>query len=384
MHRRSVLELFAGVAIAGFPSLQTSTPRRIVIAGAGMLGANIAYQLAKRGAAVTVLERASPGTGATAKSFAWINAKKRPHEYFDLSRLGLLAWRQLDRELDGRLPLVWGGSLEWRADAAAGPAFADTLHAFQSWGYGARPVDEREMRVLEPKVVPGPVAAAAHWEDEGHVDPAGAAVMILAEAQKLGARVEYPVEVTGLEVRGDIVRAVRTTKGEIDADALVIACGTDTARVAAMADLRVPLRDAPGVLVHVPPQPRLIQRVALSPIGNIKQKLDGRIVTGSDFAEGGGDDSVAAGERFLKKISAVLPALGKAGVEKMTKGYRPMPQDGFPIVGFARGRANIYVTVMHSGVTLGPLVGRLAALEILDGARVDALAPYRLERFSGR
>lgn len=133
MHRRSLLEMFAGVAIAGLPSLQTP-PRRIVIAGAGMLGANIAYQLARRGASVTVVERTAPGTGATAKSFAWINAKKRPHEYFDLSRLGLLAWRQLDREFEGRLPLVWGGSLEWRADAEAGAAFAETLKAFQSWG----------------------------------------------------------------------------------------------------------------------------------------------------------------------------------------------------------------------------------------------------------
>lgn len=59
-----------------------------------------------------------------------------------------------------------------------------------------------------------------------------------------------------------------------------------------------------------------------------------------------------------------------------------MPQDGLPIVGFARSRANIYITVMHSGVTLGPLIGRFASLEILDGARVDALAPYRVERFS--
>jgi glycine/D-amino acid oxidase-like deaminating enzyme len=382
MHRRSVLEMVAGVAIAGFPSLQTAPPRRIVIAGAGMLGANIAYQLARRGASVTVLERTAPGTGATAKSFAWINAKKRPHVYFDLSRLGLLAWRQLDRELEGRLPLVWGGSLEWRADAGARAAFVETIKAFQSWGYGARAIDERHVRALEPNLVPGPISAAAHWEDEGHVDPVGAAVMILVEAQKLGARVEYPVEVTGLDVRNDTVRAVRTTKGDIEADVVVVACGTDTARVAAMAGIRVPLRDAPGVLVHVPPQPRLVQRVTLSPLGNIKQKPDGRIVTGSDFAEGGGDDSVAAGERFLKKIAAVVPALEKTGVEKMTKGYRPMPQDGFPIVGFARGAANIYITVMHSGVTLGPLVGRFAALEILDGAHVDALAPYRLERFS--
>ena len=43
----------------------------------------------------------------------------------------------------------------------------------------------------------------------------------------------------------------------------------------------------------------------------------------------------------------------------------------------------MYLAVMHSGVTLAPLIGRLAAQEILDDVRVDLLEPYRLERFSG-
>ena len=65
----------------------------------------------------------------------------------------------------------------------------------------------------------------------------------------------------------------------------------------------------------------------------------------------------------------------------MTLGLRPLPKDGQPIIGFPRGRRDVYLTVMHSGITLGPLVGRLAATEILDGVEVDPLAPYRLERF---
>ena len=69
--------------------------------------------------------------------------------------------------------------------------------------------------------------------------------------------------------------------------------------------VRVPLKDAPGVLVHVPPQPVLVQRVILAPVGNIKQKPDGRIVAGSDFASGGGDTSREAGESLLKTMSSV-------------------------------------------------------------------------------
>ena len=59
-----------------------------------------------------------------------------------------------------------------------------------------------------------------------------------------------------------------------------------------------------------------------------------------------------------------------------------MPRDGFPVIGFSGSAPNVYIALMHSGVTLAPLTAELAAMEIVDGARVDALAPYRPDRFS--
>jgi glycine/D-amino acid oxidase-like deaminating enzyme len=380
MTRRTLLELFGGVAVAGLPTGQPA-PSRVVVAGAGIIGASIAYQLVTRGAQVTIVERNQPGRGATANSFAWINAKKRPRAYFDLSRLGIQAWRQFDREFSGTLPLAWGGSVEWRADAEPAARLVQDLGEFQAWGYPVTRIDAAALRALEPRLTPGAIAGAAHWSDEGHIDPVGVTERVLQKAQVNGARVLCPAEVTGLHEAGGRLQAVRTSVGEVEADVLVVAGGTDTPRVAGFAGVRVPLKESPGILVHVPPQPRLVQRVILAPRGNIKQKPDGRIVTGSDFGTGGGDTSREAGERLLMRMSAVLPELASTGVEKMTQGFRPMPADGFPIVGFAPGRLDLYVAVMHSGVTLGPLVGRLAATEILDGLRVDPLAPYRLDRF---
>ena len=93
MNRRTLLQLIGGVAVAGTRAFRASAPsgRRIVIAGGGMLGANLAYQLARRGASVTLVEKARPAAGATANSFAWINAKKQPHPYFVLSLMGIQA-----------------------------------------------------------------------------------------------------------------------------------------------------------------------------------------------------------------------------------------------------------------------------------------------------
>ncbi len=126
----------------------------------------------------------------------------------------------------------------------------------------------------------------------------------------------------------------------------------------------------------------MLERVVLSPIAHMKQKPDGRIVTGSGF---GGtadtDTSRATAKRFLETASQVLPELRTMDVEKVTLGRRPLPQDEFPVIGFAPGRRDVYITVMHSGVTLSPLVGQLAAIEILDGVDAEPLAPYRPARF---
>ncbi len=188
---------------------------------------------------------------------------------------------------------------------------------------------------------------------------------------------------TGLDLQGGRLRGVRTTTGDIAADVLVIACGNDTPALAKLAGIAVPLTRSPGILVHTTPQPHVIDHLLLSPLGQIKQKRNGRLVTGADFgATANEDTSIARGEQFLLRMAAVLPAMGKAPVEKLTLGLRVMPKDGFPIVGFADGHPDIYVTAMHSGMTLGPLVGRLAATEILDRVDVDLLAPYRLSRFA--
>jgi glycine/D-amino acid oxidase-like deaminating enzyme len=382
--RRGFLRLLAALAAAGAPTRIRAAGERIVIAGGGIIGANLAYRLAHRGAPVTLLERIRPAAGATANSFAWINStySKQPWSYFNLNRLGIEAWQLLDRELPGELPIRWGGSVEWYADSKRAGEFREEIRHHQQWGYPTHTIDEAALRALEPHVVPGRVTLAAHAEAEGSVDPIAVTDLLLARAKGLGARILYPAEVTSIDERNGRLRAVRTSAGDIEADVLIVACGTDTPRVAAMAGVRVPLKDSPGVLVHTPPQARVLERVVLSPIAHMKQKPDGRIVTGAGF--GGSpttDASREAGERFLKVASQVLPAFDRAGVEKVTLGWRPLPQDEFPVIGFPPARRDVYITVMHSGVTLSPLVGQLAAMEILDGIEAEPLAPYRPSRF---
>jgi glycine/D-amino acid oxidase-like deaminating enzyme len=354
--------------------------KHIVIAGAGVLGASLAYHLAKRGAHVTIVDAQHPAAGATGKSFGWLNAtfSKRPRSYFDFSMLGIAGWHRLDHELNGELKLQWGGSVAWFPPGPdAEQLRADAQH-HQQWGYAARLVDKTELRRLLPQVSPGAVGVACHSEPEGAADPIHAVSVLLAHASQCGAKVRYPCQVTGFD------RAVHTSQGPIEADTIVLACGVNSPQLAQPAGVKVPLKDAPGVLVHTTPQPQVIDRIVQAPGVHFRQKLDGRIIIGGQIVAGAGTATtyIADSHEIFREASRYLPALADAAIEQVTLGYRVMPADEYPIIGFADARPNLYVAATHSGVTLAPVIGELAAIEILDGTPQPQLEPYRPSRFA--
>ncbi len=76
-----------------------------------------------------------------------------------------------------------------------------------------------------------------------------------------------------------------------------------------------------------------------------------------------------------------VPAIRGARITPVPVGFRPMPMDGLPILGFTEAVPNMYIAMMHSGVTLAALMGEFAASVIADCAPVDIFEPYRHERF---
>src|SRR5580704_5125988 len=363
---------------------------RIVVVGAGIIGASIAYHLVKRGARVTIVETSRPGAGATEKSFGWINAtfSKRPRAYFDLNRLGIAGWRRLETELGGELKVQWGGSVAWALAGSPAEELRENVRRHQEWGYATHLIDRDELHRLLQNIAPGDFGAACYSEYEGAVDALDAVKALLRQLREAGAEVRYPHQVTGLKIEGGRVTAIQAGESSLEAGVVVLACGIGIPLLAESAGVSVPLKESEGVLVHTRPQPKLIDRVVVAPDIHCKQKLDGRVIVGGPIVAGLGTatgpveaEPAEYGKRILRQAAAVLPGLRGVAVERITLGRRVMPVDEFPIVGFATGCPNLYIAAMHSGVTLAPLIGQLAALEILDDARVSLLEPYRPARF---
>jgi glycine/D-amino acid oxidase-like deaminating enzyme len=355
-----------------------STAPRVLVAGGGIVGAAIAFALARRGAAVVVAERAVPGAGATGASFAWANAglAKEPRHYFDLHRHALGDWQRLLRDLGGRLDARFAGTVEWQPPGAAADELRRALRRHQAWGSPAHELDGEALARLLPHVVTGPVGVAVLAPDEGAPDPVAAAESLLAAATAHGADVRRGCAVLAAEERAGGLRVV-TDAGDVGCDRLVLACGIDTPALAAAFGLAVPLVVSAGTNVHTAPLPPLVEPVVLAPGAHVLQRADGTVVTGRDF---GGGDATASADELLAAAAGVLPALADAPIARLTRGMRVLTADGFPAVGPAPG-GRVHVAVTHSGVSLAPLLGRLVAAEILDEVESDLLGPYRPGRF---
>jgi glycine/D-amino acid oxidase-like deaminating enzyme len=344
-----------------------SAAPRIVVVGAGIVGASIAYHLARRGAAVTVVERGQPAGGATETSFAWINATwGNPEPYFRLRFLSMHEWRRLEDELGGALGVAWQGCLIWDLAYHELEEFA---RGHAAWGYDVRLVERDEIAALEPGLI-APPERAAYAAGDGTVEPVAATRALLTAAASLGAEIRLDTEVTDL------------TPGAIGADVCVLAIGAATSALCAGLGIALPMSPTPGLLAHSRPAAPLLRHVIEAPGLHMKQE-HGRIVAGQDFGGGPAPNDVEAeGRRLLDLVKQHVRGADGLELDRATVGLRPMPQDGMPVVGFVRDLPGLYLATMHSGITLAPAVGRFAAMEILDGVRVELLEPYRPERFA--
>ena len=388
MHRRHFVRAMglAAAALATQPvRVSARAPRRIAVVGGGIMGASIAYHHAKRGAEVHLFEKRAPATVATANSFAWINAgSKRPRGYYDLNHLGMAGWRRLQHELGpARLVMQWGGTLQWQSDPERAEAFRRGVIAQQAWGYNSRFVDVAEMRRLLPALEPGPVSAASFCDEEGTLDPVAATHLLLDAAVAHGAVVRHPAAVSAFDLDGSAVRGLRVGSQTLAVDAVVLATGVELPILGTLLGFAVPMEESPGLLAHTRPHARLLERIIVAPGVTLKQLPNGEIVTGVDF--GGSpsrDTSATMGHRLLEGAARFVPRLKDATLDRVTLGFRVLPADGQPIIGRVASRPNVYLAAMHSGITLAPAVGQLAAIELLDQVDVDLLQPYRLERFA--
>jgi D-hydroxyproline dehydrogenase subunit beta len=372
-------------------------PRRVVVIGAGVLGACLAARLAEAGAEVTLLDQAQPGRAATRWSFAWLNSNdKGPRAYHDLNHAGMRAWARLAASAGGAAWYRPAGNIEWAVDAPGRERLAARVHRLAGCGYPAHLIAAAEAAELEPSLrLPRSVAEVAWFPDEGYLLTGPLVSHLTRRAVRHGATLLTggPGRVVGFGAGG---RAVRTAAGRvIKADAVVCCAGRWVPELAALAGAAAPVplvpwaapgAAAPGLVVRAgpvtPPGPARVVHapdVYLRPHGGGMLQLEA-----PDAAVDRHTPDAVLGrwaDELLRRARRVVRGLERAGVAGYQVCVRPMPADGRSIVGPLPGADGLYVAVTHSGVTLAAHLAGLITGELLGGTAAAELAPYRPGRF---
>ncbi|HWM95852.1 MAG TPA: FAD-dependent oxidoreductase [Streptosporangiaceae bacterium] len=366
------------------------TSQRVVVVGAGILGAAVAARLAAAGLRVTLLDQDQPGRATSRWSFAWINSNdKVPRPYHDLNHAGIRAWAELAPDLDGDTWYRPVGHVELAPPGAA--ELEARVRRLTDWGYPARLVDAAGAAALEPALRVPPDAAAAFFPGEGYILTEPLIAGLVARAQSHGAQVRTgePGRVTGLEPGAP--PRVRTAAGAVlEADEVICCAGRWTPELAA-----VPLipwgpkgSAAPGLVVRVgpvaPPGPvRLVHTPDLA----LRPHPGGLLHLEAEDAAAAVDLRTPEPElrrwaaELLRRAQRTVRGLDDARVVELKVCVRPLPADGQSIVGRLPGAPGIYVAVTHSGVTLAAHLSRLITTDLTTGTRPAELAPYTPARF---
>ncbi|WP_405922977.1 NAD(P)/FAD-dependent oxidoreductase [Streptomyces sp. NBC_00035] len=364
-------------------------PERVAVIGVGILGAGVGWNLSRQGAQVVFIDAGRPGEGVTNWSFSWVNASNKTvrKSYFDLNVAGMAAHRELAGVIG---PESWwypSGHLRWTDDPAAQAKLLKSAELLESWGYRVEAYTGVEVRRhLEPALtVPGEVPVV-FYPDEAWVHGRHLVGRLVGEAVASGAELRSGTAVCDIGTGADgSIRTVALADGSrLDVDIVVNAAGPRASHVAGLIARHLPMRREPGVITRIGCAQVPVHRVMHAPHIEIRPDGDASVVLHSreiDALIDTGEEPAQLARLLHESARHVVPELGNSRIAQTRVAFRPIPADGFPSVGAVPSVPGYYEAVSHSGITLGPVIGRMLASEILSGRSDEMLADFRPERF---
>ncbi len=365
----------------------------VVIIGGGIMGASIAYHLAKRGCTnVVVLEAGEMfGLGSTGLNAGGIRYQFATAVNIQLSKMSIDMMERFPAEFDQELGLKRCGYLFMLDTDTDLAQFRKNVALQNSLGVPSRVVDAAEVAALAPEVNVDGIIGGTWCPLDGLVDPHGLLQGYVSHARKLGASLVTSTRATAIEITGGRVRRVATSTGSIDTANVVIAAGPWSGEVGTLAGIELPVQPIRRQIAVTAPVPDL--RADFPFVIDFSKGLyfhrEGRgILTGmSNHDEPPGfDTSVDEGWRLhhLENAMMRLPLLGEAEIAAEWAGLYEVTPDDQPILGKLPQADGLFSCTGFSGHGLmhGPASGLVMAEEILDGRATSIdIDPLRWARF---
>lgn len=368
----------------------------VVLLGAGVMGASIAFHLARRGAGrIVVLDKADVASGGSGRSSALVRMHYSFPPEVDLAVRSLAIFRTW-KDYVGR-----GGDFRQTGFVRIVPEkeldrLEKNVAMQREHGVDARVVDRAELSEIVPDWYVDDVPRAAWEPGSGYGDGAGVANDFLDRAREMGVVYRSQTRVTGFLAAGGRVEGVATDRGEIAAPVVVAATGPWSRPLFAGVGFDLPvegeyhevaiLKNPPGL---IEPAPACIDGITTtyfrSEVGGLTLVGDFFGKRGADpdaFAQSASPDSLAGlVERTVRRV----PALADAGIWRAVTGVYDVSPDFRPLIGEIPGTAGLYVAAGFSGMgfKISPAVGLVVSELLLDGyaSSID-ISSFAPERFA--
>ncbi len=422
------------MARSGPAARSAGLPQRCdaVVVGGGVLGLSSAYELARRGLSVVLVESGYVGGRQSGRNLGFVRQQGRAPAELPMMMAANQRWQGLSHELGADVEWRMGGNLRLTNDPELASRYERWVADAASLGLDSRVVSNAEVESILPGVNENWLLGIFTASD-GHADPIATCRAYARALRERGVQVCEGVPVRHITLAGGSVTGVATPIGELKADVVVLAAGSGSARLARVAAVEIPQQlvsqtviltepvpvvtptaawtgelfirqDARGCLrlaaatrneivldlagirhagrflssylsnrsrLHVPLDPASLARALLRPV----QSASGGVLSPRPRF-----DDV----RFcLERAQRYFPGLGGLRLRRAWSGEIEVTPDALPVIDGASGPRGLVIATGMSGhgFGLGPIVGNVVA-DIVAGAETGFdLRPFRFARF---
>lgn len=371
----------------------------VVIIGGGISGTAAAYELARLGVSVTLVEQGTLASMASGWTLAGVRQSGRLAPEIPLAMAAVERWGYLAEELDADLEYRRNGNLRLMLNEDARPATQERIAAENAMGLKVEYLaDNQAVREVAPALaewIPG----ASFCPSDGHANPAAAVGAFAAAAQRLGAKILTDTRVEAIEVVGGQVQGVRTAAGVIPADVVVVAAGIYSNALTAPLGITIPYDLYRVSVIQTTPLPPLIDQVLGTSAGDFagRQQVDGRY----RFTDGGSHwphdlEDLADGyepimptlqtvHNAITSATALLPAVKAARIARVWGGLVDITPDEIPVIERSQEIEGLVMAAGFSGhgFCLGPVTGQILRDLVVEGETPYPIEPFRLGRLAG-
>lgn len=364
----------------------------VIVIGGGISGAAAAYELARRGISVTLLERGALASMASGWTLAGVRQSGRHPAELPLARTAVQRWENISEELGNDVEYRQDGNLRIALGEGDVPAIRDVVETGNAAGIAIAYLDgPQAVHDLAP-VLTDDLAGASFCPTDGHANPHLTVAAFGEAARRAGADLRTGVEVTAIQTDGSRVTGVMTTEGAIVCERVVVAAGVYTPYLLDPLGIHLPLS-----VVHVPavqtiPLPPMLRQVLGVASGGFagRQEVSGRFrLTGfsSPWDETWHTDenvqpTTDQVRDTIEWAMRLLPAVKDARVARVWGGLIDKTADALPVIERTPEIDGLIVAAGFSGhgFCLGPVTGEILADLATTGSTAHPIAPFNRAR----